>query len=323
LRTAQLFSLAKRARANNFRLIVTLRRREGERMINVLDVEPLRAVARRAAGKIADERIAARFERLAVARLMHDQRNFRAATAAELRHAPAWTQAALARGDAIGVFKLHRSAAQRLHNLARRLEDTRRLAALDVAHSPHSAAYIGAARDFIGKLERADFETTKRKAYQFARMLIVSDEAQDDERVCAHQTVATVAGRHWLRVTSVNELRAVGREFGNCLARASRAGLYGAGLNSGQRQFWVLRDVHGVGRIVVMADAPQATGFMEVRGPRNARICASDLDLMLLSRALGIRPPPPPPLPPSGVLVRMPSQSAPALPSLRLAARIS
>lgn len=297
-------------------------------MPNVLDIEPLRAFVRRAARKIEDDQVAARFMRLAIQRLLQDERNFRAATDADLVNAPEWTHLARARGDTITVFKLHRGTAQRLHNLARRLDDTRRLATLSREQNSNGAAHVSAAREFIDKLDRVDFETMRRKAYHFARLLVVSLDTLDARRICEEQALPTSNGRRWMRVTSVNELRAVGREFRNCLARTTRTSIYGGGLYTGLKQFWVLREANGVGRIVVMADAPQATALMEVRGPRNARIAASDLDLMRLSRALGIRPPPPPPSPPPSIsaavlLARMPCRCllcSPPLPALRLAA---
>lgn len=282
-------------------------------MPNVLDIEPVRAFARRAAEKIADERIAARFERLALARLLQDERNFRAATDAELAGAPNWTRLARTRGDTVSVFKLNRGAAQRMHNLARRLDATRQLAALDIEQSQNNAVYIGAAREFMDKLERADFETMRRKAYRFARFLTICSDTRDLKQVCPEQSVDASNGRRWLRVTSVSALRAVGREFRNCLARTSRTGLYGDGLYRGHRQFWVLRDPNGAGRIVVMADAPRATGLMEVRGPRNTRIAPTDVDLGALSRALGIRPPPPPSSPPPAAAAALLLRNLPCL----------
>lgn len=296
-------------------------------MPNVLDTEPVRAFARRAAAKIADERIAARFERLAITRLMQDARNFAAATEAHLRDAPNWAHQARGRGETISIFKLHRGAAQSLHNLARRLDATRQLAALDLAQSPNRAVYVSAAREFIDKLERADFATTRSKASFFARLHVLCSDTSDSERVCPEQTLLSTSGRRWLRVTSVSELQAVGREFRNCLARTSRNSLYGRGLYRGERQFWVLRDAEGVGRVVVMADAPRATALMEVRGPRNGRISSVDPDLLRLSRALGLRPPPPPPSPPP-VMARLQLRDlpcrcllcSPPAPALRLAA---
>jgi len=71
-------------------------------------------------------------------------------------------------------------------------------------------------------------------------------------------------------------------------------------LTRGIGQFWVLRDPSGVGLMVALAPAPAATHFMEVRGPRNARVSATHVDLTLLGAALGMPsdPPPPPPLSP-------------------------
>ena len=57
-------------------------------MPNVLDAEPMRAFARRAAGKIADKKIRERYEKMVFDRLMADSRNFRPALQAEIDEAP-------------------------------------------------------------------------------------------------------------------------------------------------------------------------------------------------------------------------------------------
>lgn len=268
-------------------------------MPNVLDAEPLRAFVKRAGAKIADEKVAARFERLALAQLMNDSRNFRLAAAPDFDGAPAWALEARARGEAISVFKLHRGAAQRLHNVARRLADTCRIAAADCAARPHDASTISAARAFLDKIERASFDVAARKTLYFARVFAIWSDDRDAEQVCGDQTVAANHGRVWVRVTSVAGLRAAGREFRNCLARTTRSSSYGGGLCRGLTQFWVLRDAKGAGLIIAMADAPNATAFYDVRGPRNTPIYAEHVDLVRLAIALGLRPNSPPP-PPSG-----------------------
>jgi hypothetical protein len=272
-------------------------------MPNVLDIEPVRAFARRASGKISDQRIAARFERLAIEYLMSDTRNFRAATAGELEDAPGWTRAALARGDRVDVFKLCRSASQRLHNLARRLADTCKFVATD--WKGHNAVVINDARDFLEKIERASFEATRRKASYFARVLRAWTDTRDVEPVCEERSIGATRGKRWTRVTSVGALRLIGAEFQNCLARTVRTNGYGAGLTRGLMQFWVLREESGKGLIVVMADAPRPIRLNEVRGPRNARIPDGDPDLAVLARAIGIRPPPPPPQLPPTIALRL------------------
>lgn len=272
-------------------------------MPNVLDAEPVRVFARRAAGKIADQRIAARFERLAIDYLLADSRNFRVATAVELEGAPDWARTAIARGDRIDVFKLCRSTSQRLHNLARRLADTCRLIATD--WNGRNGVVVNDAREFLDKIERASFEATQLKASYFARVLQAWTDNKDDERICEERVIGATAGKRWVNVTSVGQLRLVGIEFQNCLARTSRVSGYGGGLSRGLMQFWVLRDERDKGVLVVMADAPRAVRLNEVRGPRNARVNESDPDLAILSWALGIRPPPPPPPLPPAIALRL------------------
>lgn len=265
-------------------------------MPNVLDAEPARAFARRAGAKIDDERIRARFEKLAFDRLMADARNFRAATEADMRKAPAWAQCVAARGEDLFAFKLSRSASVRLHNLARWLQATSALALADTARHRHLRGVIQDARAFVTKIERASIDVIGQKALRFARAQSRMDKDEDFEPLCPAQVVAGAAGRIWSRVTSVAELRAVGREFRNCLARTSHGVHYGAGLRWGLRQFWVLRDAAGGGLIALMADAPTATHFIEVRGPRNTQPRGYAADLARLGAAIGIAPNNPPPV---------------------------
>lgn len=266
-------------------------------MPNVLDIAPLRALARRAAAKIRDDKIAARFERLAINLLLKDERNFRDANAFEIAQADEWAQRAAARGEKVAAFQLHRSASSRLHNVARRLAATCRLAATDETARPRDSATITAARAFLDKLDRASFEVIANKAHRFSRTLALWDDEREIEECCQRRVIDATQGRTWHRVSSVAELRLIGREFHNCLARTTRASpAYGGGLCSGRSQFWVLRGVEGAGLIVAMAAAPAPTKFGEVRGPNNAPIYSDHPDLLVLGRALGMRlnsPPPP------------------------------
>ena len=271
-------------------------------MPNVLDAEPMRAFARRVGGKIGDEKAAARFERLAFERLLADARNFRAARPEELAAAPDWARQAQARGEDLHVFALHRGASARLHTVARRLADTCRVAEVEsAAQRPGERAIVIGARKFLDTLHRASFDVIARKALYFSRVHAAWNDDGDREPVCEEQEVAATRGRIWRRVRSVGELRAIGHEFRNCLARTSRTGSYGAMLVQGAAQFWVLRDARGAGLMVAMAPAPQARYFSEVRGPRNARIFGDHVDLMRLGLAIGMLPeePPPPPDPPA------------------------
>lgn len=182
-------------------------------MPNVLDAEPMRAFARRAAGKIADKKIRERYEKMVFDRLMADSRNFRPAEEAEINDAPGWARVAQDRGDTLSVFKLHRSASTRLHNVARRLELTSMLAAMALEKHPRATAAIGAAREFLDKFERASFEIAARKAYNFARIFESWADDRDAQTVCADAFVRASFGRMWRRVTSVAELRRWGASF--------------------------------------------------------------------------------------------------------------
>jgi hypothetical protein len=265
----------------------------------------MRDFVRRVGGKIGDEKIAVRFEKLAFERLLEDARNFRDALPAEIATAPAWARAAQARGETLSVFRLHRGAASRLHALARRLADTCRVAATDGAARPRDLAAIRAARAFLDKFNRTSFEVAARKALAFSRLLAAWACDGDEKPVCPEQKIEATHGRVWARITSVGGLRAVGREFRNCLARTTRAGGYGGMLLQGIAQFWVLRAPDGAGLIVAMAPAPLAAHFTEVRGPRNAPVISEQIDLMRLAVALGMLPEdPPPPASPAAAAAR-------------------
>ncbi len=268
-------------------------------MINAISLEPLRALTRRAACKIPDKAVAERFQALALAKLLKDESNFRPAMPGELKAPPDWAQRALERGDLVHIAHPSRGAAIRLHNVARRLGDTCKLAAFSVDERPKDAAHITQARAFLDKIDRADFDVTARKALYYARLLALWIEDIDSAPVCEPATADATPGRSWRRVQSISELRVIGREFYNCLARTTRGSSYGAMLRSGRAQFWVLRDASNAGMMVVMAPAPNAPYFTEVRGPRNARVNADDPDLQHLAAAIGIKPrdPPKPPTP--------------------------
>jgi hypothetical protein len=268
-------------------------------MPNVLDIAPLHALARRAATKIRDQKVAARFEKLAIGALLKDENNFREANATELEYAEEWAQRAAARGEMVAVFKLQRSVSTKLHAVARRLAETCRMAAMDEAARPHDAAVITAAREFLAKMDRMNFAFVASRTQRYARLLAAWEDQREIEECCTRRVIDATLGRTWHRVTSVAELRLIGREFKNCLARTTRVSTaYGGGLYNGVSQFWVLRSAEGAGMIVAMATAPCATRFVEVRGPNNATIYSDHPDLVCLARALGMRPSSPPPPPP-------------------------
>lgn len=276
-------------------------------MPNVLDVEPVRQAARRIASKIANPMVAARFEKLAYDRLLADPRNFREASAAEISDSPAWAQDAASRGEIVSVFKLNRGASMRLHNLARRLIE---VCALATAQAPShgQGRYVLAAREFIDKIERASFEVMARKAMSLSR--IYAGWSEVSEVLCAADIVAATQGRAWTRITSLAELRGIGREMTNCLARTSETSAYGGHLKDGRAQFWVLRDARGVALMAAMAPTAAPADFREVKGPRNTPVSRTNADLLCLAKAIlvgGDRPPPPePPTPAPASLTMMP-----------------
>jgi hypothetical protein len=262
---------------------------------NVLDIDPLRAIAKRASARIGDAAIAKRYERLALDRLLKNPRNFRPAPDTELETAPEWARAAVARGETVSVVKPNSGAAGRVHRVARLIADACKVAASEQSAHPDDAAAIASARSFLAKFARADFDTVARRSLEFSRLLASWEDDLDANVSCPAQSLVLLGGRTWHRITSVADLRKVGREFRNCLARTTRAAAYGAMLAQGLAQFWVLRDLAGAGLIVAMAPAPEATHFTEVKGPRNALIPADHPDLTQLGIAIGVKPTPPTP----------------------------
>jgi len=270
-------------------------------VFNIIDVNPLRALAKRASERIGDQATARRFEKIAFDRLLKDARNFRPARKNDIDNAPAWARDAHARGEELSVYRSNGALAARIHAVARRVAD-----ALDVAQTPpeqrpDDAAAIASAAEFIAKFSRMNFDTAARKALSFARVRECWRLQDDAMQVCDAQSLVLLGGRIWHRITSVTELREVGGEFNNCLARTTRDSAYGSQLKRGAAQFWVLRDMQGKGLIVAMAPAPLATHFLEVKGPNNTPVRADDADLLQLGTLIGVRPraPEPPPRPPT------------------------
>jgi hypothetical protein len=267
-------------------------------LTNAIDIGPLRALAKRAGARIGDEIVAKRFETLALARLVRDDRNFRPARPSDLTNAPQWAKDAHANGQPLHVVRNNRAVAARMHTVARRLAETCKLAGVDPMARPNDVETITAARKFLRKLDNANFDIMARKALQYARVLERWEEQTESLAVCPAQSIVLLGGRIWHRITSVAALRRIGEEFGNCLARSTRTSAYGALLMHGRAQFWVLRTVDGEGLIVAMASAPAPVQFTEVKGPRNAAVRPDNADLVQLGLAIGVRPPPPPTPPP-------------------------
>ena len=261
-------------------------------MPNVLDIGPVHALATRTSNRIANAAVAKRYAKLAAARILRNPRCFRPATEAELSGAPDWVEAALKRGETISVYQRNGAMAARPYAVARRINDVERLSAMDDTNKPERASTIKEARRFLTKIANANFEDAARTALQLADILAVWEGAADSTEMCDDQSLVLLSGRIWRRVTSVATLRAVGREFENCLARTSRSNGYGAMLFGGTAQFWVLRDLEGVGHIVACASAPLATRFIEVKGKRNTHVPNDQPDLVQLGTALGVRPAP-------------------------------
>lgn len=260
-------------------------------MPNVLDIEPLRAVAQRASLKIGDAKLAERFVTISLDWMLQDARCLRPATAAEIACAPDWTERALARGESLSAYERNAGVSAHLNRVAQRLADTRAVAAAAPRERLHAATHALAARHFLSKLDRMNFETAADQALRFSRVLRRWRDDDAERTVCEPQTLCLLGGRVWRRVTSVAELRRTGAEFGNCLARTTSVSAYGARLARGQAQFWVLRDHRGKGLIVAMAAAPQATHFLEVKGPRNAPVLDQNPDLVKLGLAIGVPEP--------------------------------
>lgn len=258
-------------------------------MPNVLDIGPVNALAARTSRRITNPTVAKRYTTLARERILRNPRCFRPATEAELSTGPDWIEDALKRGETISVYQRNGAMAARLYAVAQRINDVERLSMMDERAKPEHTDTIKEARRFLTKIANANFDDAARKALQLSNILAVWEGAADSTEMCEDQSLVLLSGRIWRRVTSLTALRAVGREFENCLARASRAGGYGAMLFGGTGQFWVLRDLAGVGHIVACASAPLATRFIEVKGPRNAHIANDHPDLMQLGTALGVR----------------------------------
>lgn len=299
-------------------------------MTNAIDIGPLRALAKRASARIADEIVAKRFETLALARLVRDSRNFRPARPSDLTNAPQRAKDAHANNEPLHVARNNRAVAARMHTVARRLAETCKLAGVDPMARPDDLDTITAARKFLRKLDNANFDVMARKALQYARVLELWEEQTESLAVCPAQSIVLLGGRIWHRITSMAALRRVGEEFGNCLARSTRTSAYGALLMRGRAQFWVLRTVDGEGIMVAMASASVPVQFTEVKGPRNAAVRSDDADLVQLGLAIGVRPPPPPtptpPIPPgiaAAVLAaRMPCRCSLCQPRLQRPLRL-
>lgn len=282
-------------------------------MFNVIDVNPLRALAKRASDRIRDPALAQRFEKIAFDRMLKDARNFRPARKNDIDNAPAWAREKLAQGEELSVYRSNGALAARLHTVARRIEDARIVATTPESARPDDAAIIADAREFVAKFGKMNFDTAARKALAFARTHAHWIEQDDALKVCDAQTLVLLGGRIWYRITSLVELRAVGAEFRNCLARTTRDSAYGSQLYRGMAQFWVLRDMDGRGLIVAMAPAPLATHFLEVKGPNNMAVRSDDHDLLQLGILIGVRPrtPEPPPTAPPGLAAALAALAQP------------
>lgn len=263
-------------------------------MPNVLNPEPARALAARAAAKIGDLRIADRFERIVFGEALNDPTCLRLADGDDINRGPAWAPAALARGEYLYVFRLSRSASTRFHGVARRLEQTCKLAQTDLDDANASAVIL--ARGFLHTFERADFQSIARKTKYCARIYNNANFGDDDKACCEARSIICANGHVWRRLTTIADLREAGRKFDNCLARTTQGSTYGRRLRRGAAQFWTLTDQSGAPLIVAMAPAPHAEWFNEVRGPHNAHIQHDDPDLLSLARAIGIISGDPPPL---------------------------
>jgi hypothetical protein len=208
----------------------------------------------------------------------------RVATEAEIAAAPAWARKAAQRGDQLNVCVLGRSATLALHGVARHLARACVLAALPEPPTPGDARLIAAAREFLNKIDRVDFELMARKARMFAG--VYERWSPGEPPLCEPGHVSATEDRAWDRITTLTELRAVGRELTNCLARTNETSAYGGRLKDGQAQFWALRDARGVALMAAMAPTAGAHAFIEVKGPRNTPVSRTNPDLRCLAKAI-------------------------------------
>lgn len=280
-------------------------------MPNVLSAEPVGELAHRLASIIPDANVARRFAKLARLQLFADVRNFRPATARELKRAPAWAREASGRGAVISKFVANRTATARLRRVARRLAAICSDITCHAGPTSTQPPTMPAQREFIAKIERASFDTieTKTLTFETERRARI-EQAKIAAPLYPVIEIYSSPGRTWRRITSLEELWRVGNEFGNCLARSSRHnGGYARRLREGYAHFWVLRDAKGKGLIVLMANVAE-NRIVEVRGPRNAIIPLDDPDLKQLALARGLLRPHDPFDPPPGPRPPRPSMAA-------------
>ncbi len=258
-------------------------------MVNVLDVEPVRAMAHRAAAVLEDQAIAARFQKLAFEHLLADPRNFRAGLTVEIESGPDWARAASLRGEEISVFAPPRGALVRLRAKAQRLANTCALAGCEASGELlRYKGVIAEARRFLAKFDRTNLAVACRRALQFSRALEQWQADRDSAEFYPAQTIAATEGRSWFNAPSIAALRQIGREFRNCLATSARSSSYVALLRRGRAQIWVLRDAEAAGLIVVLAPTEKGGSLNEVKGPRNVAVSPEHPDLLLLADALGL-----------------------------------
>lgn len=261
----------------------------------VLDQAPLAECARRLAAKIDNPAVAARFAKLAFEELRADPRNMRPAEAADMVGAPDWARRKFKRGAPLFVFAACRSSLARLRRVSRQLQSTcaeaLHLGELPRARlNPREAAMFHLMKEFIAKIELADFTTVDIKSRLFARERKARvDDLHAREVLCAKEEVFVAPGLAWRRVASVGEMWAVGAEFRNCMARGStNATAYARQLRGDVGRFFVLRDHSGKGLMVALAYPNQAR-IEDVRGPSNAVIDPEHACVRALAEAYGWR----------------------------------
>jgi hypothetical protein len=264
-------------------------------MANFADVSPIDAIARRLASRIPLSAPRARSTRLFYEALIGDERCVRRLSKREAEEAPDWARRALQSGLRVSAFEAHAEAITELRRIARHVKDAcAEYAFLAAAPrqelSTHAVVIRQLAAEFVDKIERMPLATVAEKARFFSReRALRRKEAKANEPLFNAEAICAAPGRTWRRIISVGQLSSIGREFGNCLAKATRHHLsYARRLKLDQARFWVLRDHVGTGRMVAMVETATAR-LVEARGVRNAPVSLEDPDLTILLRASALR----------------------------------
>jgi hypothetical protein len=258
---------------------------------NFTDASAIDDIARRLAARIPLAPPRMRSARLFTESLRADPRCARALSRTEAKLAPDWARRAFRDGAPVAAFEPHPEAVADLRRIARNIKEAcAEFAYLSTAPkeelSTRDVVIRQLAGEFVAKMERMPLDVVAEKARFFARERAQRlKEAKANKPLFDAESVFAAPGRIWRRIVSVGELSSLGREFGNCLAKATRHHLsYARRLKLDQARFWVLRDETGAGRIVAMVETVSGR-LVEARGVRNASTPLDHPDLLALLRA--------------------------------------